>query len=269
MKLIRWVSVLGLIAAMSGCRPPAPTPSQYEDLGTTEAPLPPTGPAWHDPSVAKGTSEWKPFRKLEAGGEKSASAKSGGNKAEPDVEDKSAEGGEGPEGEIRTLVGDFNAALAEKKFDEASEFLSDAQAAVANDVFTAVNELVEQLGLLAKAAPGMAPKVDALAPVLNLSDSLQMKVATVTVDGKTATAKLESGAEAKFMVGEEDLWYLESPLMAVLDTEKARIQKATDDIKAALAGGTPDEAATTSLGASLDELLAALTAPPKPAEEKT
>jgi hypothetical protein len=266
--MIRWVFVLGLAPALSGCKPPEPTPSQYVDLGTADSPLPPSGPAWHDPGVAKGTADWKPFRKLSGGNEATASAKPAADPADdaPEGDPDAGDGGEdlSPEEEIRALVADFNAALADKKLEEAGEYLSDEQAGYVNDVLGAVDGLVEQLRLLATAAPPLSPKVDALAPVLNLSDSLQMKVDAVRIEDRTAVAPLENGSEARFRVGEEDLWYLESPLLNVLNAERARLQKLTEDIKAALSAGTPDEARTTELGFALDELLVALTATPKP-----
>lgn len=268
-KKLGWVLIVGLLLSVWACKPPAPIPSHYVDLGTEDKPLPPPPPAWHDPAVAKGTADWKPFRKLESGGAKTASAKPAvdSQPGTTDDEKPAAKVGGGPEEDIRTLVADFNAALEENKLEEATEFLTDAQAEFSKDVISSVNDLVEQLRALAAAVPATAPKVDALAPVLNLGGALRMKLASIQVEGKTATAKLESGGEAKFMVGEEELWYLESPLMNVLNAEKARMQKLAEDIKAALASGTPEDAKVNEISTALDELNAALNAVPKPAGE--
>lgn len=258
-----------LAPLVCACKPPEPVPSQYTNLGTAEAPLLPPPQPWHDPSVAKGTSELRPFRKPAAGDEKSAAGKatSGSKEGKPaDPEEKTEEtaGGSGAEKEIRTLVADFNAALAEKKLDEASEFLSDAQAQASGDVFAAVHSLVEQLKLLQAATPALTEKIAGLVPILNIADSLKVELQSVKlVDEKNAMATLVGGSEARFVVGEEDLWYLESPMLALLDKERARIQKVAKDIEEALAKGTPDEAAVTALGTALDELRTALTSPAK------
>ena len=126
--------------------------------------------AWHDPSIVKGSSEWRPFRKPSDGESKTAGAKAPGEtKATAAAGTRENPGGAAgspdAEKEIRNLVADFNAALAENKLDEASEFLTDAQAQASGDVFAAVHQLVEQLRLLQVATPALREKIDGLVPL--------------------------------------------------------------------------------------------------------
>lgn len=264
--------VAGVILFICACKPPEPTPSHYGDLGTDQSPLLPPPPAWHDPATAKGTAEWRPFRKLSDAEPKTATAKTPSTAkpsgATEDVEDKAGSGeSEEAEKEIRGTVADFNAALAEKKFDEATEFLTDDQAEKSGEVFAAVQELIEQLRLLQAASPALTDKINALLPALDLSESMKIEVQSIQlVDAKKASAKLGGGGEARFEVGEKDLWYLESPMLNVLVKERSRIEKTTKDIPDALAKGSPDEATITALGNSLDELRTALSAPAQTGE---
>lgn len=261
--------IIAVVFWVGACKPPEPTPSQYVDLGTADAPLPPPPPAWHDPTTAKGTAEWRPFRKPTDANEKSPAAKPANGEKPPATGDAEAKNeaavGSDAEKEIRSIAADFNAALSEKKWEEASEFLTDAQAEKSGEVFAAVNQLIEQLTLLQAAAPGLGDKITALLPSLNLAESLKADVQSVhVIDARSASAKLAGGGEARFEVGEKGLWYVESPMLSVLEKELSRIEKATKDIQEALAKGNPDEAATTALGSTLVDLQTALAA--KPAE---
>ncbi len=268
-KRISCWHVIFAASLVGACKPPEPIQSQYANLGTEEAPLLPPPQAWHDPSIVKGNSEWRPFRKPSDGEEKSAKGKAPGGAKDAvaaDGEEKAvgAAGTTDAENEIRKLVEDFNAALAEKELEKASEFLTDAQAQASGDVFAAVHQLVEQMRLLQTATPTLTEKIDALVPLLNVNDALKVELQTVRlVDPKNATATLAGGAEARFVIGEEDLWYIESPVLALLDKERPRIQKVTKDIEEALAKGTPDESTATALGTALDDLRTALSASPK------
>jgi hypothetical protein len=173
MILLRDCRLLGLILLIGACKPPEPTPSQYANLGTEEAPLLPTHQPWHDPSIAKGSAEWRPFRKPSEGELKSAKGKAPGGAKEgaaagaTEKPEAAADTSEA-ENEIRKLVADFNAALAENKLDEASEFLTDAQAQASGDVFAAIHQLVEQLRLLQAATPSLTEKIDGLVPLVNV-----------------------------------------------------------------------------------------------------
>src|SRR3990172_6271272 len=117
-------SILALLVVV-GCRPSEPVPTYNEDLGTEETVLLPTSSAWHDPAVAKGQADWRPFRKP------GAESKSGGTAT---GEAKPAGGDESIESELRGLVNDFNAAVAEGKFDEAIDFLIEDQIAPGKQV---------------------------------------------------------------------------------------------------------------------------------------
>ncbi len=261
-RFLGWQMILAM-ALVGACKPPEPTPSQYTNLGTDDAPLLPTPPAWHDPGILKGTAEWKTFRKPSEAEPMTASAKKPAEPKEPtggeDAEKPAAAGGAEAEKEIREIISDFNATLADKNLEKAAEFLTDAQAQASVEVFTAVNALIEQLRALQAASPGLKEKIDPLLPMLNLSDSLKVDVQSIKlIDEKHATAKLADGSESHLEVGEENLWYVESPFLALLDKEKARIQKVTKDVEEALAKGTPDESAVSTLGAALDELRTSL-----------
>jgi|CXWL01.1.fsa_nt_gi hypothetical protein len=265
MLLLRDYRFLGLILLIGACKPPEPSPSQYTNLGTAEAPLLPPPQAWHDPNIVKGSSEWRPFRKPSEGEAKSATSKvPGGATVVSEDKPDGATGTPDAEKEIRNLVADFNTALAEGKLDEATEFLTDAQAQASGDVFAAIHQLVEQLRLLQAATPALTEKIDALVPLLNVNVALTLELQTIRlVDAKTATATLAGGAEAHFVIGEEDLWYIESPVLAVLEKERPRIQKVAKEIEETLSKGTPDEAAVTALGTALDDLRTALSASSK------
>lgn len=260
MRNFRLFELTYLVAALAfagACRPPEPVQHRIPDLGTAEAPLPPPPQAWHDPEIVKGTADWPAFRKPESAEEKVAVAKP--KQGEEKAEGEANEEGSDVEKEIRELAADYGKALAENKLDEVTEFLNDAQAEYSENVFAAVNKLVEQLRALKEAAPALSEKMDQLAPALNLIDVLKIEIETVrVVDEKNATAQLAGGKEIKVVVGEKDFWYLESPGLAHLEKERSRIEKLAGDIEAALAKGAPDEAAITALGTGIDELRTAL-----------
>lgn len=255
------------LASIGGCKPPEPTPSLYADLGTEDAPLLPPPSAWHDASVGKGTAEFRTFRKPAEAAPKSADNAPEGSKDKEPAEDD--QGGEpaGPEGEIRNLAADFNAALAKNDLEEATKFLTDAQAEGAPGLFEAVHRLDTQLKALVEAAPALVEKAAGLAPHLTLKDALKLDLQAVRiVDDTNATATLAGGDEVKFVIGEEDYWYVESPVLTVLIAERERIEKLAKDIEEALAKGSPDEAAVAALGTSIDELSAAVSTSDNPAE---
>ncbi len=231
---------LAIMAAIvvSGCRPSEPVPAYYENLGTEDRPdrlLLPTSAPWKDAAIAKGQADWRPFRK--PGAEVKASGGVAG-------ETKSAAGNPGIEAELRGLVNDFNAAVAEGKFDEAIDFLIEDQVASGKQVVEVIPTLWGKIKELAEVLPGDNQNLKNAVAGVSLLAMLKLEVASITVSspteavGKLAPAPGGAGDVRFVLVKGKDgeYWYIDHPQIRAIAATLPVLQQTLPQLDAIIAG---------------------------------
>ncbi|MFH1107684.1 MAG: hypothetical protein V1790_00590 [Planctomycetota bacterium] len=210
-------------------------PAYYEDLGTEDRPLLPTSAPWKDAAIAKGPADWRPFRKP------GAEAKANGGAA---GETKSAAGNPAIEAELRGLVNDFNAAVAEGKFDEAADFLIEEQISPAKQVVELIPVLMGKMKEIAEVLPGDNENLKKAVAGASLSAVLKLDVAPITVSSPTeAVGKLvptPGGAgDVRFMLvkGKDgECWYVDHPQIRAMVPALPALQQSLPQLDAFIAG---------------------------------
>lgn len=228
------ISILALLA-VAGCRPREPVPTYNGDLGTEESALLPTTSEWYDATVAKGSADWRPFRKP------GAESNSGGTAT---GEAKPAGGNENIESELRTLVNDFNAAVAEGKFDEAGDFLIEEQIAPAKQVVELIPVLVGKMKEIAEVMPGDNENLKKAVAGATLSAVLKLDVASFTVSSPTeAVGKMpptpNGAGDVRFVQvksKEGEYWYIDHPVVRAMGPALPAIQQSLAQLDAFIAG---------------------------------
>jgi len=268
-----WGFGIAFIGAMAvaGCRPSEPLPSYNEDLGTEDSPLLPTTSAWYDPAVVKGQADWRPFRKPGSESESGAAAVG---------EAKPADGNQGVESTLRTLVSNFNAAVAENKFDEAIDFLIEEQIAPAKQVVELIPVLVGKMKEVAEVLPGDNENLKKAVANVSLSSVLQLRIASVTVSNPTeafGTLTAPAGvlgaadpavsSDLRFVLVKEsegEYWYIDHPQIRAMAPTLPSLQLSLPhmdafiaDVKSGKVGG---EALAQPI-AMLDQMLAGMLPP--------
>ena len=228
---------LAIMAAIvvSGCRPSEPVPAYYEDLGTEDRPLLPTSAPWKDAAIVRGQADWRPFRK--PGAEAKASGGAAG-------ETKSAAGNPAIEGELRGLVNDFNAAVAEGKFGEAADFLIEEQIAPAKQVVELIPVLVGKMKEIAEVLPGDNENLKKAVAGASLSAVLKLDVASLTVSSPTEAvgkpASTPGGAgDVRFVLvkGKDgEYWYIDHPQIRAMGPALPALQQSLPQLDAFIAG---------------------------------
>ena len=243
-----------------GCRPSEPVPMYYEDLGSEETVLLPTSSVWYDAAIAKGQADWRPFRKP------GAEAKSGGT---PAGEAKAAGGNQAIESELRGLVDDFNAAVAEGKFDEAADFLIEEQVAPAKQVVELIPALAGKMKEIAEVLPGDNENLKKAVSGVSLSGVLKLEVASITVSSPTeAVGKLASASggagDVRFVLvkdTEGEYWYIEHPQIRAMVAVLPVLQQSLPQLDAFIAGvksGQIGGDALAQQAAAMNQMLGAM-----------
>ncbi len=221
--------------AVAGCRPSEPPPSYNEDLGTEGSVLLPTTSAWYDPAVAKGQADWRPFRK--PGAEPKSDSTATG-------EAKPAGGNQGIESELRTLVSDFNTAVAEGKFDEAADLLIEEQVAPGKQVVEVLPTLWGKIKELAEVLPGDNENLKKAVAGVSLSVVLKLEVSSITISssteaiGKVASAPGAAG-DVRFVFvkdKEGEYWYIDHPQIRAMAAALPTLQQSVPQLDAFIAG---------------------------------
>jgi len=283
--LVVWI---GAWAALGGCKPPEPDPSQNTDLGDGGRILLPTPPAWHDKSVAKEQAEWKSFRKptTAANTEAGPSGTGGAGGAAG-----AAAAGGAVEKEIRDLVDEFNGLVKEGKYKEALDYLSEEQAAAAEKYIQAAPAYEQKLKEVIEVAPAVAERARKVIELISLEKTFlfgvkdlkvisAMEVVGSYVDASAGKPPAsDKNLEVRFVKGESGDWFIESKVFKSLDVLVPAMSKATESLDAfvvaaksgSLAGAELDEKVAT-LNSGFDRLIALFTGEPKsdaqaPAEE--
>lgn len=264
--------------AVGACRPPEPTPSQNTDLGADNEILLPTPAAWHDKSVAKGQAEWKPFRKP---GDAATTDAAGGATGKGATDSASAEGT--VEKEIRDLVDEYNGLVKDGKYTEASDYLTEDQAAIMEKAIEVLPAFDRKLKEIAAAVPGTAESVAGFSKRLSLSWHFALDVKDIkangTNDGVGTLFDPDAPAdgpveEIRFHKGTEGDWFIEVPHFAVLARILSKFQtemEGLDLFLAAVKSGSLSGAALDQKVAEINGLLerwAGLGETPSPGDAK-
>lgn len=251
------------LLAVAGCRPSEPTPTYNEDLGTEESVLLPTTSAWHDPAIAKGQADWRPFRK--PGAEPTTGVAATG-------EEKPAGGNQGLESEIRTLVNDFNAAVAENKFEDAIDLLVEDQVDTAKQVVELLPAYLNKLREVVDVLPGDTATMKSRVAAATLPAVLKLDVATITVSSATeAVGKHPSASspaeDVRFVLvteSEGKYWYIDNPKIRALAPALPMLRQSLPQLDAFIAGVKSGQIGGEALAqqtAAMNQLIGAMVPP--------
>ncbi len=244
--------------AVGACRPPEPTPTQNTDLGTDNDILLPTPAAWHDKSIAKGQAEWKPFRKPS---DTATADAAGGATGKGATDSASAEGT--VEKEIRDLIDEFNKLVKDGKYSEASDYLTEDQAAIMEKAIEVLPAFDRKLKEIAAAVPGTAESVARFSKRLSLSWTFALDVKDIKANGANegvgtlfdpdapADGPVE---EVRFHKGTEGDWFIEVPHLTVLARILTKFQTAMEEFDLFLAAVKSGSLS----GAALDQKVTAI-----------
>jgi len=251
------------LLAVAGCRPSEPPPTYNEDLGTDDVVLLPTSSAWYDPAVAKGQADWRPFRKP---GAESKSDETATGEVKP------AGGNKGVESELRTLVNDFNAAVAENKFEDAITLLVEDQVDTAKQVVELLPAYLNKLREVVEVLPGDTATMKSKVAAATLPAVLKLDVATISISSATeAVGKHPSASspaeDVRFVLVKEsegEYWYIDNPKIRALAPALPMLQQSLPQLDAFIAGvksGQISAEALTQQTAMMNQLLGSM-APP-------
>lgn len=266
-----FVLIVGLLA-VTGCRPSAPAPTYNEDLGTDETVLLPTSSVWHDPAVARGQVDWRPFRK--PGTEvKPVEAAAG--------EVKSTGANQGVESVLRGLVDDFNAAVAEGKFNEAGDFLIEEQIEPAKKIVELIPIFAGRLEEIAEVLPGDNEDLKRAVAEMSLSKALKLDLASITVASPSEAVGKPVGSspgvgDVRFVLVKEDkdeYWYIDHPQIKAIAATLPVFQQGLPQLDAFIAGvksGQIGGEALAQQGAMMNQMIGAMLSPDsEPAADPT
>jgi len=227
-----------LVLAVVGCRDSDPPPTLYRNLGTQDVPLLPAASVIHDVSLAKGSADWVPFRKMgkdEAGTPSEAGAPSGGSNAETETE-------------IRELLKEYNELVVQRDIDELMVYHIDSHQETVKSwyevQFALLDKVAEVQTALTSALPDSQARIEgAFAPFKTASAGLSVDSLTVESE-ELVVGKLAGGGVApmcRFVIVDDE-WFIDLPNFpetfaqrkAVLDEMMSMI----DALKQGLESGT-------------------------------
>ncbi len=252
--------------AFVGCRPSEPPPSYNEDLGTEGSVLLPTTSAWHDPAIAKGQADWRPFRKPGAEPKQGETATG---------EAKPAGGNQGIESELRKLVNDFNAAVAEKNFEDAIDLLVEDQIAPAKQVVEVLPTYLSKVREVVELLPGVNETLKTAVADATLSAILKLEITSITVSNPTeAVGKLASApgaiGDARFVLVKDkdgEYWYIDHPQISAIGTALPMLQQSMPQLDAFIAGVKSGQIAGDALAQQatmMNQMIGAMLPPSPP-----
>jgi len=188
--------------------------------------LPPPAP-WHDAAIEKGGSaEWHPFPPVtpETLAER-AEARNSGAKSKRDSKAGGDPDAKGPEAVVRRLIDDYNALVAEKKFDDQAKLFVERQQETVRQLMKVQGTLAEKLrvltSLVAEKAPDEAESLKGFLEAIETQQSAELKIESLSVVSETevvgkAVAPAggvpipESLLQVRFLLV-EGAWRIESP----------------------------------------------------------
>ncbi len=254
-----WLAAISAVVVLS-CRPSEPEPAYNEDLGTEEAVLLPPSSAWHHTAVAKGQADWRPFRKPDA------DAKPGDAAV---TEAKPAGGNQAIESELRGLVDDFNAAVAESKFEDAMDFLVEEQTAPAKQVVEVWPTYSSKIQQVVEVLPGINESIKTAVAGASLPAILKLEVASIVVSSPTeAVGKSAStsgaAADVRFVLvkdKEDEYWYIDHPQIRAIGPALPALQQSLPQLDALIAGAKSGQIPAEALAqqaAAMNQMIGAM-----------
>lgn len=271
-----YASLALLIACVPGCKENEPTPSHYADLGEEGRPLVPTSSPVHNAKIGNGSADWHPFRTPEIRDE---------NDAAPAP--TAREGGAAANGEttaaIREAVADYNDTLANGSTEDLLGFLTDEQGGIAEALLPTLASLNTKLGELATAIPAQAAAIETVRSQLGAASLLKIDIASIKSAGlESATVTLprsplpaflpgltedaKAATDIKFSLGDDEYWYIESPILTALGGIEPTLKRVITEINGL---GSGADGAALDATATLAPMLKAAATAPEPAETPT
>jgi len=191
-----------------GCRDKAAEPSLNRDLGDENRALLPTEMTLANPEVNKGSAAWLDLREpsfARVGEEAATPPTDAGGTPEPPYAE-----------ELRTIIRDYNALLADAEFAELPGFFSSAQADAVERLTTSLPPVAAKLGELNAALPESDRALQAVVEAMALTKLMHIEIGPIKAESDTtATARLANAPSARIkFVLEEGEWYLENPVVA-------------------------------------------------------
>lgn len=217
-----YIAGLFLVLTGIGCREREPHDSFDTVLEVNGKKLLPTLPAYHEASIADGTAEWVAFKDPTARAAAKPPASSGTAKADGAVDPAAAQA-------ILDTVADFNDVIKEKDYDEALNYLVEAQIDTAQELFALDGEASEALEALIKAitdkSPALEGRADDVRAQLDKPNGLLLsagKVNSLTDDEAVLALNWPADnpmgpmlpKEFRVVKVEAD-WYIEHPIMEI------------------------------------------------------
>lgn len=245
-----------------GCREKEAEPSLNRDLGDENRTLLPTAMTLANPEVNKGSASWLDLREPSFGevGAEAAAPDDAGSTPEPPYAQ-----------ELREIVGDYNALLADAELAELPSFYSSAQADAVERLTTSLPSLATKLGELNAALPEADAALQAAVEAMTLTKLMRVEIGSVKAESDTtATAELTnaSGGQIKFVL-EDGEWYFEHPLIAAATGALEQLDvTALDEAIAGITSGDLSGDALTERIETIKAAAAALTTVPTGATEE-
>lgn len=223
----RLPAILGLCVLLTGCRQKEP-PEQYPgDLGTDDRPLLPTASTWKDPRLLQGQAEWHPFREPKGADE----TVTGGSK-EAAVAPRGDTTNQATADDVRKELEAYIEKLGSGTAEEISEFYADSQSEIVAKVIPALEAISAKLAELGDAMPDEKARLERIAKLLSPKTVLAIRAGKIEATSDSAatvtlTALPELGflpdvdasaisPEAHFKLGDDEYWYMESPVVPIL-----------------------------------------------------
>jgi len=196
-----------LVLAVVGCRDTDPPPTLYRNLGSQDVPLLPVASVIHDVSLAEGSADWVPFRKMgkdEAGTPSEDGGPSGSSTEETETE-------------IRDLLKEYNELVAERDIDELVVYHLDSHQETVKlwygVRFALLDKVADVQTALNSALPDSQARIEqAFAPLKTASAGLSVDTLTVESE-ELVVGKLAVGGVApmcRFVIVDDE-WFIDLP----------------------------------------------------------
>ncbi len=239
------VVALASVFNHTGCKEQPPQPSMQGDLGNGDMTLLPTASAWVNPKIAQGQADWHPFRApnfdgvADGGGDAAASSVAGGS--DPAIEK-----------ELKELVAEYNGLLADGSLDDVLDFYDEKQVATVEKLIATLPAFADKLKTLAEGAPDQSEKLMTLVARLAPASVLKLEIESITTSGdKQAVGKLagvpelsflpgmpavgDVPREVRFQLGDDDYWYMTSPIVALMEKVEPSLARGVEELDALIA----------------------------------
>ncbi len=248
-----------------GCRDKEAQPSLNRDLGDENRTLLPTGMTLANPEVNKGSAQWLDLREPsfgEVGAE--AAVTDGAASADNTPEPPYAQ-------ELREIVGDYNALLADAELADLPGFFSAAQADAVERLTSSLPPLATKLGELNAALPEADAALQAAVEAMALTKLMHVEIGSVKAESDTtASAELITapGGRIKFVL-EDGEWYFEHTVIATATGALGQLDvTALDEVIADIKSGDLSGDALTERIETIKAAVAPLMAAPTGAAEE-